>query len=1120
MNIPKFAVNKPVSVSMFLLAILILGGISLSLLKIEMLPKIEIPKLVIETVYTDALPEEVEELVTKPLEETLCTLQGLKNISSTSSTGKSIITLEFYWKTDIDLATVKTREKLDRVKASLPNNVERPNILNFDPSEQAIISYAVKGSNDLYELSQIGKYLIKRRFEQIDGVAKAEISGEVEREIIIQISPIKLFQYGITEDLIANEIRALNRSYSGGKLIDGWYEYSVVFPKNLENAEDLRLVAIYNDNGDKFLLSELGNVYDQNKVRTTIARVNGEDAVILNIIKNSDANTVEVCKRVRAFSETWNRANEKITLQLLHDDSQTVLKAINSVVQAILIGGALAFFILMIFLKNIKSPLTIAVSMPFSIIMTFILLYFSGISLNMLSMGGLAIGIGLLVDNSIIVLENIIRYKEKGVPIKKACIDGTNEVLLSISAGTFTTIAVFFPIIYLTGVSAIFFKEQGITITYALLASLLMAITLVPSIFSKTYKSFTPHFHRKKKIRLHDTMQHAHSSKSFSQVGAGQKILFILKKIVIPFLFIFWLLLQLKEFLKYLLKTCIIFIHYFIYSIFISFFRFLNKLIKPIGEKNERFWSMVKNHYEILLKKVLDKRGATIMITILIFILSLFAAGLVPRRFMPDIKPDKLHIIINQESGTALNMTSQTMQKMEDFLLTVPEVKSIESFIGEEYSDIGLLSFKKNSEHKGYMVISLESHKIKDIQIFKRDLQESLLSMLNQRKDARAFHKIDISVISGDNIYEDIFSFGDYPFEINISINNLDKLEECITIIEDKLRALGYFSEIKSNLNITNPTYVIHLRDDVLKIHNLSKYDVMRKLQTLNVGTAIDEIVLGSEINEIILRNYKQTEERRNLELDRFLKEKIYLGDHLYTVQDIIELEKDYTPEEIFRNNQIRTATIFAKLKPKADYGKALTSIENYLSPLSKQLDFKYELSGETKRIKENFSGLIFAFILAIILVYMILGIQFESFYLPFVIILTIPLSAIGMIWGLLITGMSINIMSLIGLVILVGIVVNDSIVKIDTIRRLRESGIDLIDSVMQAGSQRFRPIVMTSLTTIFGLLPLALGWGSGAQLTKPLAVTVISGLIVSTLLTLLVIPTIYVTLENMKKHT
>ncbi len=727
MNIPKFAVNKRVAISMFLLAVLILGGISFSLLKIEMLPKIEIPKLVIETEYADALPEEVEELVTKPLEESLSTLQGLKNITSTSSTGKSIIILEFYWKTDIDLATVKTREKLDRVKSSLPDDVERPNILNFDPSEKPIISYAVKGSNDLYELSQIAEYLIKRRFEQIDGVAKAEVSGEVEKEIIVEIYPIKLYQYGITEDMISSEIRSLNQSYSGGEIIDGWYKYSVVFPKNLKNAEDLSSVAIYNNNGDKFLLSELGSVYSQNKIRQTIARVNGADAVVMNIIKNSDANTVEVCERVRQFSENWNKTNDKITLQLLHDDSRTVRNAINSVLQAILIGGVLAFFVLMIFLKNIKSPITITASMPFSIIITFILLYFSGISLNLLSMGGLAIGIGLLVDNSIIVLENIIRYKERGVPIKKACIDGTNEVLLSISAGTFTTIAVFFPIIYLTGVSAIFFKEQAITITYALLASLLIAITLVPSLFSKTFGLFAPHYSKKKKIPLHVTMRFMHSSRSFSQGNLWHKILVILKKVLVPFLFIFWIILQIKELLKYLLKTGIIFLHYFIHNIFISFFRFLNKLIRPIGEKNEKFWFRVKEHYESLLKKALDKRGVTITITICIFILSIFIAGLVPQRFIPDIKPEKLNIIVNQESGTALNMTSQTMQKIEDYLLTLPVVQYIESFAGEEYTDLGLLSFKKNSEHKGYMVVSLKSQKISDIQQFKKDLQKNIL---------------------------------------------------------------------------------------------------------------------------------------------------------------------------------------------------------------------------------------------------------------------------------------------------------------------------------------------------------------------------------------------------------
>lgn len=1101
MSIPKFSVNRPVTISMIFLAILILGGISFSLLKIEMLPRIPIPKIVVETKYRNAAPEEVEELVTKPLEETLSTLEGLKKISSISSTGKSIIIMEFYWQTDIDFATLKAREKLDRIKWSLPEEVSRPNILNFDPAEKPIISYAITGSDDLYLLSQIGKNLLKRRFEQLPGVAKAELSGIVDEEIVIQVSPQKLFLYSITPDMISWKVKELNATYAGGELIDGWYKYSVLFPKNLQNVDDIKNISIRNPNGDEFLLKELGKVYAQPQLRESIAKVNGKEGVILNIIKNSDANTVEVCKLVRKSAEKWNTqegtSSQKIKLELLHDDSRIVINAINSVVQAILIGGVLAFFVLMLFLKGIKSPITIAISMPFSIIAAFILLYFSRISLNILSMGGLAIGIGLLVDNAIIVLENITRHKENGVKLKDSCIKGTEEVMLSISAGTFTTIAVFFPIIYLQGVSAVFFKEQALTITFALLASLAIAVTFVPSFFNKKISKILSKTPVKNKIYI----------KRKSTVS----------KFLFPIYFIWRIILEIKELIKLILKFILYGIQFLINRILVFFVSRINNLVNPLGEWNEKFWLKVKVKYEKLLNNALKKKELTIIITIAIFIITLFMARFIPRRFIPELTPDKLNVVIEQPSGTPLNITQKKMEILEKYLLSLKEISNVESFIGEEHTESGFITYKKNASHKGYFVLSLEPGEIGNISRFKSKLDEELNKMIDG----------DISVLSAGSVYQNIFYFGDYPYEINIYGNNLDELVRNTNLVQEQLDKLSsqrkMFSEVKSNLEITKPTFRLRFNENVLRTYQLSKYEVTKKLQQLNFGYKIDELVYGNELKAIVLRTYERTPEKRNLNLSEFMKQKLILKGKMFNVSELISVERYLSPEEIYHQKQQRTATIFVKLnKSKGStsggdvkYQTGLENIQKTLRLLSNKYNFKYDITGESERIKENFGGLIFAFILAIILVYMILGVQFESFFLPFVIILTIPLASIGVIWGLLITGISINLMSLIGTVVLVGIVVNDSILKLDTIKRLRKQGYDLLTAVKIGGSQRFRPIIMTSLTTIFGLLPLAIGLGSGAELTQPLAVTVISGLIASTFLTLFVIPVIYVLFEK-----
>ena len=1111
MSIPKFSVNRPVTISMIFLAVLILGGISFSLLKIEMLPRIPIPKIVVETKYQNAAPEEVEELVTKPLEETLSTLEGLKKISSISSTGKSIIIMEFYWQIDIDFATLKAREKLDRIKWSLPEEVSRPNILNFDPAEKPIISYAITGSDDLYLLSQIGKNLLKRRFEQLSGVAKAELSGIVDEEIVIQVSPQKLFLYNITPDMISRKVKELNATYAGGELIDGWYKYSVLFPKNLQNVDDIKNISIRNPNGNEFLLKELGKVYAQPQLRESIAKVNGKEGVILNIIKNSDANTVEVCKLVRKSAEKWNTqegtsspkdlplVERRIKLELLYDDSRIVINAINSVVQAILIGGVLAFFVLMLFLKGIKSPIAIAISMPFSIIAAFIMLYFSRISLNILSMGGLAIGIGLLVDNAIIVLENITRHKENGVKLKDSCINGTEEVMLSISAGTFTTIAVFFPIIYLQGVSAVFFKEQALTITFALLASLAIAVTFVPSFFNKKLSKLSsspPKIFRA--IRNDGSKQSIHKTTRRS-----------LRVVLLPFYFIWRIILSIKEIIKFILKFILYGIQFLINRILVSFVSTINKLIKPMGEWNERFWLKVKAKYEKLLNNALKKKELTIIITVAIFIITLFMARFVPRRFIPELTPDKLNVVIEQPSGTPLNITQKKMEVLEKYLLGLKEISNVESFIGEEHTEAGFITYKKNAAHKGYFVLSLEPGEIGNISRFKSKLNEELNKMIDG----------DISVLSAGSVYQNIFYFGDYPYEINIYGNNLDELVRNTNLVQEQLDKLSsqrkMFSEVRSNLEITKPTFRLSFNENVLRTYQLSKYEVTKKLQEFNFGYKIDELVYGNELKDIVLRTYERTPEKRNLNLSEFMKQKLILNDHMFNVSELISVERYLSPEEIYHQKQQRTATIFIKLNKDVKYQTGLENIQKTLRLLSNKYNFKYDITGESERIKENFGGLIFAFILAIILVYMILGVQFESFFLPFVIILTIPLASIGVIWGLLITGISINLMSLIGTVVLVGIVVNDSIVKLDTIKRLRKQGYDLLTAVKMGGSQRFRPIIMTSLTTIFGLLPLAIGLGSGAELTQPLAVTVISGLIASTFLTLFVIPVIYVLFEK-----
>ncbi len=1082
MKIIDLSIRRRVTIAMFTLAVLLFGSVSLSRLSINLLPDLTFPTLTVRTAYEGAAPAEIENLISKPIEEALGVVKNLGKMESISRTGQSDIVLEFAWGVDIDIARMEVREKLDALQ--LPLEAERPVLLRFDPALDPIMRYGlyVEDASELHadadsnsfvqnidfnldedELKYIRRYAdeqLKKDLESTVGVAAVKISGGLEDEVQVLVDQDKISQLGLTIEQIVQVLNAENVNLSGGRLEEGTQEYLVRTVNEFESVQEIGNVIIDNRGITPIYLRDIATVDLGYKEREAITRINGREAVEVAIYKEGDANTVDVAKNVeRRLEFIGDEIPDDMKLINVYNQATFIENAVDEVVNAGIIGGLLAILILYLFLQDFKTTVIISVSIPVSVIATFNMMFGYDLSLNIMSLGGLALGIGLLVDNSIVVLENIARHREMGKGTLESARIGASEVAQAVIASTLTTIAVFFPLVFVQGIAGQLFKDQALTVTFSLLASLIVAITLIPMLAS---------FGKKAKQKELQPPELREPRTKFGRVLRRIR-LFVFNKI------------------PTLLAKGVFLLSSAISKVFRLLFSPLTMAFQKIND-----WLLVR--YPRFLNWALHRKA---MILFVAFAMFAGTALLVPKlgvELIPQLSQGEFNVEFKLEPGTPLEQTDLVLASLQQTAIGVSDIKSTFAVAGtgnrlDANPDQG-------GENWGEVHVALQN-------------ESGVLGEANAMDALRTVLENEPGVQYEFN-YPTLFTF-DTPIEIEISGYELDKLKRIAQEVKNKLDKSDRFVDVKSTMERGNPEVQIYFDRERSAALGLAVSDVARRVVSNVRGDIATRYSWRDRRIDVLVR--VQEEDRANI--DR-IKELVVNPESerpipLSTVADVVI---DVGPGEIRRISQERVALVSANLN-YGDLGSAAEEIDQIISEVAVPLGLEVNLGGQSEEMNDSFQSLLLALALAVFLVYLIMASQFESLLHPFVIFFSIPLALIGAVWALWVTGSTISVVVFIGLILLAGIVVNNAIVLVDLINQLREKGMPKAEAIIEAGRLRLRPILMTTLTTTLGLLPMAMGFGEGAEIRAPMAITVIGGLLVSTLLTLVVIPVMYMILDR-----
>jgi len=1086
MNLAKFSIERPVTVLMFYVAIILLGMVSLSQLSVDLLPSISYPRLSIVTQYPGVAPEEVEALVTVPLETSVSRIPGLRRVESISKEGFSFIILEFSWGTDMDFALLHTRERLDSARDSLPEGVDKPVIIALDPQSQPIMTLALTGSRRLLELKELAEELIKPRLEQVEGLAEVEITGGVEREIQVQVEPEKLANYGLQIEEVGQKIAAFNRSLQGGTIRKGKFVYSLRIAGEFESAKEIENIPIkFTSDGGVVLLKNIGRVLDTIKEREGTTRLNGQDSIGLLVRKEYGANTVRVTERAKKVIDLIKKENPEINLEIISEQAKYIQEAIDTAKEEVIEGAILAFLTLLIFLQEWKSPLIIATVIPISIIGVFNLLFLRNITLNLMSLGGLALGVGMLDDTAVVVSESIYRHHQLGKPLKQASEVGTMEVINAITASVLTTIVVFLPVIYVKGVAGELFKDAALTVTYSLLSALLVSVTLLPMLASRTIRFAEP-----QKIKI------APSWLTFRKIReqSGRK------KIIFYPWFGF-------KFLAYNLINLLIFVIVLtaqsLYWLAAKFLKLVARPFQPLLKAIFRWFNIwyqkfVDSHFRTLLWS-LNHKQKTFYISLLFFLV-IFALGfLLPRELMPPLKTSNYSISLKAPNEYSFEQTDQITKILENWLKLQPECQRI-------FSQVGLVSGSENFRPD----ISINS-----AEIAVETKNPALLNkmMAETRKFLSSFPEIKYSIAPEQTTLGEFLALTSGEVVLKVKGQDIERLREIAFTFSEKLKKLPGITDVNLNLQQGKPQLLIKIKKEALeKYPELSPGQVAAYLVESirgNVATQYREMEKKYDVRVIL-----ESEARKNI--DQVINSFFPYKKSLLPISELVTYELVKGPNEIRRENQEREIIVSANLKGKK-LSQVVPEIQKSIQELNLPADYRIAFGGEREEMTASFRSLLLAFIMAMFLIYMIMAAQFESLLHPFLIMFTIPMGLVGTIILLLLTGQSINAISIIGVIVLIGVVVDNAIVEIDYINQLRREGQKLREAVVEGSRVRLRPIMMSTMSTITGLIPMALGLGRGAELLRPLALAVLGGLTSSLFLTLVLIPVLYEFVEVRK---
>ena len=1027
MNLPKFAVGRPVMTTMVFLGLMILGAVSFTRLQVDLLPEIDFPSISVMTTYEGAGPEEIETLITRPIEEAIGTVEGIDSIESFSAEGRSRVALRFVWGTNLDTALNDVRATIERVKAGLPEDAEDPVIFKFNLGSFPIMQLALSGELTEPQLRQLAELQLAPRLERVEGVASVDVRGGLKRQIQVVLDTERLRAFGLSPSSVVDALRAENRNLPAGNIERFDQSLLVRVLGEAGEPEDLQTLIVGSRSGVEgasvpIYLRDVAQVLDTFEDPSNVVRINGEPSLRLSVTNQSGTNTVEVAERVRAEIERINRDYDgRAYFTVTTDTSEYIEESIANVQDSVLVGAALAVLVLLFFLRSIRSTLIIAVGIPISIIGIFTLMYYFDITLNLISFGGVALGVGLLVDNAIVILENIFRRLEGGDDPEFAAVEGSREVATAIVASTITTLVVFVPVVFLTGFASIFFGQMAFVVSFALICSLAVAMTLIPMLASRFLK------------------------RGESMEG-GEKG---------------------------------------------TIGRFLDALEKTYG--NLADWC-------------LGHPKTTLATVIAIFVGVMMLTPFVGTELLPEDDMSEVSVSLDLPVGTRIEVTERAIQQIEARIPDlVPEMELMETIVGTPgfYSTAG--------GESGEIEIKL-------VKPDKRERSSDEIATVLSRELKGMIPGGDVRVRAGGGLWIlRVLQGGGERLEVQVrgyDLETADKLAEEVAEIMTSVDGIT-----GANVSRKPGGKEVRLVPDREKLGamGVQPSDVARQVQTYIQGTRASVLRTDGDEFDVIVRLPR--EER--LGVEALLDAPIVIpGVGTALLGDIVSVEEVEGPLTIERENQGRVVDVRAYLSGERDLGTITADLRERINEMEIPDQFSVLVQGETEEQEETFAGLMVGILLAVVLVYMVMAAQFESFLQPLYIMFSIPLAGIGVVLMLLATGTTFNLQSFMGCIVLTGIVVNNAIVLVDYVNLMRrEQDMGVAEAVALSARRRLRPILMTTATTVLALIPVALGLGEGGDTQAPLARAVIGGLFVSAAISLVVIPVIYNLVEGWRER-
>ena len=1020
MKIVDIAVKRPVTMIITVAVIIILGFFTLSRMVVDLYPEMKLPVAAVITSYAGAGPEEVESSVSKVIEGAINTVGNVKTIESRSSAGSSMTLVSFGWGTDMDNAIIEMREKIAIVERALPDGVDKPMVLKMDPNMMPIMQIGITGGDKmtLGQLQSIAEDKIQPRLERIPEVASVVITGGLQREVQVDVDPIKLQNYGLSLSQVNQVLQAENFNSSSGKVNLDQRSYFVRNLQQFESIDDIKEVAILTTTGNTVFLRDIATITDGYKDDTQITRVDQGAAVGIHLLKQSGANTAAACDAIKAeLSKVEKELDVDLNVKIVFDQSTFINQSLQSTERTIWEGALLAMVVLFLFLRKVRSTFIVFTAIPLSIIATFILMYFNGSSLNLITLGGLALGVGRMVDDSIVVFENIYRHRSLGLPPLEAAVTGASEVGSAVIAATLTLIAVFFPILFVEGLASVIFKPMAVTISFAIFCSLLVSLTIVPLMSSRmlTDAAMAPR----------DT-------------GSGKVAATI------------------------------------------------NRFGEWLDNLGERYQSLV-------VWALAHRKTVAISVTLLM-LGSVALSPLIGAEFLPKTDSGEISISIETDKGTLLKDTDEVIAEIEEQVHSIPEVNTIFSSIG---GSANMFFDNGTQSDKGAVSVKLvnKTERKKSVDVIAEEIREKVADI------AGAKIKVSVTDVTSTGM-------GGAGAAVNVQIkgDDLKVLQDISDQVAEIVRNVPGTREVAASLTDGNPEMQIKIDRQRAAAFGLTPMQVSNEIRNAMQGAVAARYkVEGTEVDIRVRyapQNHQDLEYLQNLNILTPQRTMVKLS-------QIASFELAQGPIQITRVDQVRKADISANLLNR-DLKSVMDDIQAQVAKINLPPGYLIEYTGANQDMMESFSSLAIALILGIILVYAVMAIQYESFFNPFIIMFSVPTAFIGIVLGLLLTGRAFSVPAFIGIIMLVGIVVSNAIVLVDYLERLRQRGMERDAAIVEAGRVRLRPILMTAFATILAMLPLALGFGEGAESMAPLATVVIGGLLVSTLVTLLLVPVVY----------